>query len=222
MAILLLVSTLFRLHDTRVPPLTLLCFFAAWGVMGEMIFSLLWDTLFIRRLWIYQVGTAFHAYTSVLNFAPWAVGGALYLTIAELLNRTPTTSSLISFWIVLAGTYGTLLIGRIVVAHIHHFKTIEFKHFTPYTYAWFILPVVLALMSTHSVEVWILAMVFGFVGWGAEYAFGKLCHQVLGKRLWVYTYGARDKGHITPYAIVPFALAGMWFYSGSLLLISLF
>lgn len=197
--------------------------FAVAGVIGETIFSLLWDVFFAKRFWVYSTQTLFNSYTSLLNFLPWGAGGVIFIALTELTQFTASGSFLIMFWLLFLAVLAILLLIRGVVyvlqgnSNTPIMQRLEFKKLTMTTYFLFSLPFLAAVtgsaMALYQYEIVLTAVVGGLVAFLVEYKFGVLCEIVLGKRLWVYQYMASRNGHLTYLSIIPFSLAGFYFVS---------
>lgn len=185
------------------------------GMAGETLFSWYWDTLYEKRFWIYQVKTVFHSYTSWLNLIPWAFGGFLYLGLAHVANYSPTLKELIVFWCVFIAFAIIVFLSRVLVHRNDWSTTIEFKSMSWINYFFAMSPMIGAIVVTGLVyqgsRIYAAAFLFGIIAFIAEYLFGKTCESHVSKRLWIYTYGARDRGHITPLSIIPFSFGGFFF-----------
>lgn len=161
------------------------------GVIGETVFSIWWKLFFKKPFWTYSVQTLYKSYTSTLNFIPWAIGGVIYIAIAEYINYVPSTQNLTIFWF-----------SYLILVLITFLSKINENYFL------FILPVVIPAIVTGAL---IPLICFGIIACLAEYAFGKVCYCFLSKKLWTYNYRALDNGHFTPLSIIPFSLAGFYF-----------
>ncbi len=199
----------------------LIFFFVAGiaGMAGETVFGLYWDTLFKKRFWIYQAETIFHGYSSWLNFIPWALGGALYLVLARSTHYVPSPQEMIMFWSLFFSANICVLLLRFgqYLTSTNKKKSFEFKTLSWGNYFFIISPICIAYIGTslifHNYKIIVAGIVFAFIGWALEYLFGKICETYLSKRLWVYTSKSSDHGHLTPLAILPFALGGFFFIS---------
>ena len=55
------------------------------GMIGEIIFSMVWDLFSRRKFWIYLKHPIANQYSSWLDFIPWSLGGLLYLSFSRIL-----------------------------------------------------------------------------------------------------------------------------------------
>ena len=59
------------------------------GIVGETIFSVVWDLFSKRKFWIYLKNPIANRYSSWLNFIPWSLGAWLYLHFSRILPLNP-------------------------------------------------------------------------------------------------------------------------------------
>lgn len=196
--------------------------FMITGVIGETIFSFFWDILFAKRFWIYKTKTLFKSYTSLLNFVPWGIGGLLYLMVIKIfpvknVQELNFSNPLINFWLIYGSIFTIIIIERLTNYLIKREKTfLEFKEVNIKNYLVFTAPVVIGMIIVTLLVSWkfvFIVVIMGLMAFFAEYAFGKSCAVFLGRRLWTYTYFSYDEKHITPLAIIPFVLAGIYFWT---------
>lgn len=192
--------------DLFTPAVFVLC--AVGGMLGEVLFSIYWNTIFTTKFWEYKVRTLYHAYSSTLNAIPWGIGGLLYLELATIANFTPPPQKIVFFGSVLLCTVFLTTIYTTMWKKRHHTVTLT-------TYAYAMIPFITALIATSiayaDTTILRVALLFGSVAMVAEYIFGKLSSRCISKKLWVYTHMTYDHGHITPLSFLPFSLAGFWF-----------
>ncbi len=192
-------------------PYLLLVFwlFGFAGMIGETLFSLVWDSLFPKPFWYYTECTLFGKYTSTLNFFIWATGGMVVLFIKdffELKYNNPLVNlnienSLIFFWIIFCALFAFLFAFRFFyTSRVLKQKTLEFSALTYKTYFIFCIP-------------FLIALAFGAICFVLEYVIGKILEIFLGEKFWVYNYNTFDKHHSTALNIIPFALGGFYFWS---------
>lgn len=195
--------------------------FAIAGVIGEIIFSILWDTLFDKKFWEYKVKTIWNGYSSWLNFIPWGIGGLMYLNILRLynfffsisINKDEIIYILIILWSL---AFLCMLIVFIFQSLDSNKKTLEFKEVSLKNYFKFSLPIIMPIIIGgiyYTSDIIFLAILFGLIAFIAEYLYGKFCTIFISKKLWTYTYYTFDKNHGTPLAIIPFTLGGFYFIS---------
>ena len=201
--------------------------FAFAGVIGETLFSEWWKAFYAKSFWAYKVEAVAHSYTSFLNFIPWAIGGMLFLNILGItdgatLNYRAIAAAEIPFYLIFALA---LLVGLLIQWIVFHSAGInKFKHASLSNYLFFIFPFLLALavcVLVYSPNFVGIAVAFGILGAFFEYLFGKACELFISKKLWTYKYLTIDNDHFTPLSLVPFSLAGFYFWGIALLLQSL-
>ncbi len=182
--------------------------FAVGGMLAETLIDIWWQKFYGQRLWVYNVETIYHRYTSWLNFVPWGLGGLIYL---GLLQAYATAYYPGLAWICLTG----ILIGLVLQLflfdlfkpHAHYkFHKISLASFFIATAP--ILFTIGLMAAIYGNSIYKLALIFAVVPTLAEYSFGKVCHVFISKRLWDYTYLSIDRGHFTPLAIPYFCFGG--------------
>lgn len=209
--------------------LYLFLIFALAGVIGETAFSLSWDVMFPKRFWFYRVQTLFNGYTSLLNFIPWGLGGLLFMLVVNffaLPYNNPASGyqlvgsaihPLVQFWIVYTLIGLAVYFGRsFYLLLTSGSNKIEFKTVSHVTYLIYCLPFIISL--TYLVlfvakNYFLIAAAMGIVAFIAEYTFGKACRIFVSRKLWDYAYFTFDNHHGTPLAIIPFSMAGFYFWS---------
>jgi hypothetical protein len=210
------------LHDRSWFLPVLFLILCVMGVVGETLFSVWWRVFYKKNFWVYKVETLAHAYTSLLNFLPWGVGGALLVSFAEWLVpllpphfKTYHVVSLgVPFWqifilFLFLGSGIQLSIWIIFTGHVG--RNFKFKKATFWNYLFFISPFLLSLAACCLIFSWsflLIAAVFAAVGGSAEYLFGKATQFFISKKLWSYSYCSFDNGHFTPLALAGFSIAG--------------
>lgn len=209
-------------------PLIFLLIFAMAGVLGETLFSVWWHLFFEKRFWVYRVETLAHSYTSLLNFIPWGVGGMIFISIVQFLGSRLPLSSVdrsipVPFYVTFA-IFVMLGLAIQLVVWIPVFKGRKFKEVNFWNYTFFCLPYILGLSVCYVLcgKIFLVfALLFAVIAAGAEYLFGKATEFFISKKLWTYSYEAMDNGHFTPLSLVPFSLAGFYFWSIALIYQSL-
>ncbi|TSA46652.1 hypothetical protein D4R52_00020 [bacterium] len=200
------------LVESSLLPVIYFLSFAILGVFGETFFSIWWHIFFSKRFWVYRVDTLVHGYTSLLNFIPWGAGGMLYLSLANYLKVTVPRTFSLNFAIIFFFSVCLQLVFFMLYKRTEDFK---FHEITPANYVFFCLPMVISILVlsfAYGPWVLILAISFGIAASLVEYLFGKMTEFLISKKLWVYQYKAFDNGHFTPLSILPFALAGFYFW----------
>ena len=196
-----------------VKPLILFIIFALAGVIGEALTDLWWQKFYVRGLWIYNVETVFRRFTSWLNFLPWALGGLLYLNVANRIVGDRIFPSILPIAM-------TLLVASVLL-QIFLFNLLKpSASFKFHQARWFnliviYLPIVFTvgiLARIFGPIIYELALWFAVVGTIAEYLFGKACHIFISKKLWDYTYWSVDSGHFTLLSIPLFCIGGFYFW----------
>lgn len=208
-------------------PIVLFVVFAVAGVLGEALFSAWWHMFYAKKFWEYRVETLVHGYTSLLNFIPWGVGGLLYILLVNLLtpaqnlvlkNVSSGQGAAVPFYIIFSISF---LLGLAIQSIVwgmrsgRKFVRVDFEN-----YLFFYLPFLLGLSSCAAVyggQFLFLAVWFAVIGAASEYVFGKAVEFYISKKLWVYNYEAVDKGHFTPLSLLPFSLAGFYFWGIALI-----
>lgn len=191
--------------------LTFLAFCLA-GVIGETLSSLWWKIFFSKRFFVYNTESAFHGYTSWLNFVAWGAGGLLYLVLARAISGSSINAEsfpalmfrgagIFIAAIALTGGITLLLKGRTRWPLYLRYLLMCFPAFVLFGYC----------AVVDSSRYLIVAAAFGFLVCIAEYLFGKATQLFISKKLWTYNYFTFDSGHITPLSVVPFALFGFYF-----------
>ncbi|KKQ36219.1 MAG: hypothetical protein US52_C0005G0009 [candidate division WS6 bacterium GW2011_GWA2_37_6] len=209
-----------------IKPILVFIIFALAGVFGETFFSVIWDSLFDKRFWIYRVDTLYKSYSSLLNFIPWGVGGFLYLSIVDLIKIDYDKSLPIPFYFFMLVLFTCFQIIIFIVAYFSKRRrkiNFEFRELNIKTYIFFILPIISSIIIVsiiYSIFFIVLFVVFGLVAFISEYLFGKMCTFFISKKLWYYTYYTIDNKHTTPLNIVPFGIAGFYFWSAYLIIFS--
>lgn len=191
-------------------PIRIFFIFAVFGVAGEILMSILWNTLYERPFWVYTRGSFFRGYSSYLNFFAWGVGGYIYYLIGEYfgfpINQNSASGFFISFFIVLSIL---LVLFRLVRRNKGKFEFVTIGN-----YIFTLIPVlatfVFVVYQEGLLAVWVI-LIFGLVGTLTEYLYGKVCERILGERLWIYLHKSMDSGHFTPLAIPFFAFTGLYF-----------
>jgi hypothetical protein len=212
----------------RINALFLFAFLAVTGILGETVFSIIWDTYFDKKFWEYKVSTIFNDYSSLLNFIPWGVGGFLYLTILNAISNVigermlSQALSLENFWqwdlLRMWLVYGAILLSITVfrIIFLGSLPKIEFKQVNLGNYIVFVFPFLAAIAyitATDGLHHILIFISFATIAFIAEYLFGKMCKLFVNKKLWTYTYLTFDHQHITPLAMIPFVMAGYWFWT---------
>jgi hypothetical protein len=193
-------------------------------VVGETVFSWLWDTLFKKRFWIYYKEKMFHSYTSLLNFIPWGVAGIIPLSIVRLLNleykwpliESNFESPFIWYWMIFLCGFLMIFIYRAIVSLFTSKESLEFEKVSILNYLIFVLPIIggiLFLTLYFSVDYLVFFLSVGIVGWVCEYAFGRMCVFFISHKLWGYEYMSLGNKRITPLSIIPFAWGGFYFWT---------
>lgn len=98
----------------------------------------------------------------------------------------------------------------------HILKRFEFEKLGYKTYFIFYLPFIVGtglIGYLYSINYILIAVAMGFFAFIAEYFFGKMCVLLLSKRLWDYTYYTFDNNHGTLLSIIPFSIAGFYFWT---------
>lgn len=198
-------------------PIIIFLSFGLAGMAGETLFSWWWKLIFEKRFWVYRVDTLVDGYTSLLNFIPWGMGGILYLLIidkfAPKLPKFDLGIKLGSLEIFFGGVAISLLIAYLLRKRRKF--GFELKVFNLWTYTLFCLPIIMLVAYLTCVNIYFLWLAFGF-GIGvfvSEYLFGKVSEILISKKLWYYNYLTFDHEHSTPLNIIPFMLAGFYFWA---------
>ncbi len=200
--------------------------FGILGMVGETLFSWLWDIFYPKRFWDYKVQTLFKNYTSYLNLIPWGLGGFVYwFCFIKLSDGLITLSSGNVEFLYVSAIFLAIQLLTISIRLIFKKKRFEFKKVNILNIIYFYIPFIVSLVYlTVLIDVRYLSVVLttGVIVFLFEYSFGKVCHWTLGSRLWVYNYCASDKGHITFLSIPAFIQGGIYFmFMGELLKIIL-
>lgn len=196
--------------------------FGLFGMAGEVAISFLWDIFYPQKFWGYQVQTLFKKYSSLLNLAPWGLGGFIYwfcfikwpFIYLDFINSQLTKEDLA--YTALIFFVSQFLVLAIRCLWVRSFKSdkFEFKKVNLFNLFYFFLPF---LASLGYLIVFIdstflpLFMVAGFIAFIFEYLFGKICYCVLGHSLWVYNYSSFDNKHIT-FLSIPFFIEGAFYF----------
>lgn len=187
--------------------------FAFAGVIGELLVDLWWQKFYLKSLWIYNVETVYRRYTSWLNFIPWALGGFLYLNVA---NRIVGDKIFLS---ILPISFTTLTVAIFLQIFLFNLlkpvNQFRFHRVTLLSLVVVYLPIIFMICTLASVYgsiIYQLALWFAIIGTVAEYLFGKACHFFISRKLWNYTYLSVDNGHFTPLAIPLFCIGGFYFW----------
>ncbi len=197
--------------------------FAIAGIIGEMVFSLTWDSLFDKRFWVYQVETLADGYSSALNLIPWGFGGLLYLAVVKIFSERfgAYNSDLViknGLWFKFSLLYLLVLIAVYLISYFIRPRRrfgFEFKELNLGTYTLFVLPMLvpIAYFSIYvASDFFILALAFGMVAFLNEYLLGKFIEFFISRKLWHYSYETFDHRHSTPLSFIPFAFGGFYFW----------
>jgi hypothetical protein len=189
--------------------------FGILGMIGETLFSWLWDIFYPKIFWDYKVQTLFKNYTSYLNLIPWGLGGFVYwFCFIKLSDGLVTLSSKNIEFIYVSIIFFAIQLLTISVRLILKKKKFEFKKVNILNIWYLYLPFIVSLVYlTMLVDTRYLSIILitGIIVFLFEYSFGKVCHWVLGSRLWVYNYYSFDKGHITFLSIPAFMQGAVYF-----------
>jgi len=182
-----------------------------WGMIGETLFSFLWQLFYQKPIWEYKVATLFRKYTSWLNPTLWAIGGMLFVLIARSMQFK------LSVEIVLYGivAFVALLTSRLLFVLMNKgrlsFRFVDINLANYLCAALAILVPIIILSFRQGVGALVAISIMGLVAFIAEYLAGKFLAKLLDVKFWVYSYWTWDDGHTTPTNIIPFMLAGLWF-----------
>ncbi len=214
-------------RSQSINPLIIFTVFALAGVIGEVLFSEWWKAFYAKSFWTYKIKTTIHSYTSLLNFLPWGIGGILFLNILNAITAPISDASAgsgvdIPFYIPFALSF---LIGFLIQWVIFYGSGMKkFKRANLANYLFFIFPFLLSLTVcgfVYSLNFIGIAIAFGITASFFEYLFGKATKFFISKKLWTYNHLAIDNGHFTPLVLIPFSLAGFYFWGIGLFLESL-
>jgi hypothetical protein len=200
-------------------PLIYFLIFAVAGVIGETIVSIWWRLFFTKRFWVYNVETIDHAYTSWLNFVPWAVGGSLYLNVLQRTTTDPFGDAYANLWLIatiLCVTFFLMQFGVFKVTRRQPYRSAHILSLV--LFFWPIGALIGALAWIYGPQIYMVAAAFGVIATLAEYLYGKSTEFFISKKLWTYSYGAIDRGHFTPLSIPLFILGGFYFWGIALVL----
>ena len=201
-----------------------LLFAGFMGIIGEIIFSYFWDSLFAKKFWEYKTHTILNGYSSWLNIIPWGFGGILFVWIYiftefsfdnPLLANGIQIPALLMFWLICGLLWALLFLSRLFAKN-RNSHSLEFKSLNLISYGMFALPTLIPIIFLtlfYSLNYLILSLLFGIIGFVCEYIYGKLCLLFTSNKLWTYTYHTFDHNHATFLAIIPFTLAGWYFYT---------
>ena len=193
-------------------PIAAFMIFAIAGVVGETITDIWWQSFFGQRLWVYNVKTLYHRYTSWLNFIPWAVGGTLYTVIANIVVDYDYPGFELFFLV---------FMSALVVMQLFLFRlfkptaNFKFHNISMLSVVVFYCPIIFIIVFMawlYGSQIYELALWFALIPTIAEYLFGKATQFFISKKLWDYTYLSVDRGHFTPLSVPLFCLGGFYFW----------
>ncbi len=185
----------------------LIFLFGLLGMLLETALSWLWSLYFNKRIYFYTSDTLAHAYTSWLNFIPWACGGAMFFGVYQL--SWPMVSDAMVCFVAISTVLGLLplyIFGK-TSQEIH-------KNFSVRKVVLLYTPFLVSLAIAFVLSDWsviLLALNFGIFGVVFEYLFGKVMKVFFGKQLWVYQYLPMDGGLTSIINFVPWMGVGFWF-----------
>ncbi len=202
--------------------LLIFLYFGIAGVMGEIIFSILWKCYFRNPFWKYKFFTIVNKSSSLLNFIPWGVGGFMYLSLTSLYTNNfgnifyeGMDKEQISFLFLKAAAIFVLqiLLFKMVSKIFPLRKMFDKKKRIIIKYIYFISSFFLIgfLMPINYFHYLFLFFLYGIIAFIVEYFFGKISKLIIGKKLWTYEYLTIDKKHTTLLNIVVFGLGGYYF-----------
>ena len=194
--------------------------FGIAGVIGETLFSIWWHTFFGKRFFVYSVDTLMHSYTSTLNFVPWAIGGYIYLEISKVVIGREKIIQIfqnLNTYYYVFGIFFLIIFLEIIVFYTFikarlpesKFHKVTFFNFIFIFFSLFY--VIFYFVFYFGNEFIVLTILFGLIAVSLEYLFGKATQFFISKKMWIYSYGAIDKGHFTPFSIPAFIMAGYYF-----------
>lgn len=198
-------------------------FGGVWGMIGEILFSALWDIFFDKKLYEYQEDVIAAKYTSLLNFFPWAMVAMLYLILAGFVNYMSLSpliggTNKMPFYILFFLSVAISFFVVILIFSIYSLITFKRSRLNlPFSiprYFLFISPFLvgfLVLILFRSVAFLYLFFLFMFLGVAGEYTFGRVCRRIFGHRLWTYNVLKIGKGQTSFAALIPWAFGGIYF-----------
>lgn len=218
----IVISVVFWMFVVNSPRLlTAIIVFAITGVILEILIGTWWHVFFGQRLWIYRIETIDHAYSSLLNFIPWALGGFIFFSVIKyfypMLERNSVLFSTGTFYAIFALMFLLGLFLQLAFFYLifrRNNKGYKFHEVTWQNYLFFCIPIifpVFVLTLLYGLVVILLTIVLGVAAALLEYLFGKVTEFFISKKLWVYTYAAVDSGHFTPLSMPLFTLGGFYF-----------
>jgi hypothetical protein len=198
-------------------------YFGIIGVIGEIVFSILWKEYFKKPFWEYNTLTVINKFSSLLNFIPWGVGGFLFLYLTKFYIDTfgnifyeNVGKEEVTYFAVTATAVFILqvLLFKLIVKVFPLKKRFKKRKRIIIKYIYLIFPFFLIgfLAPINYFHYFSLFLLYGVVAFFAEYLFGKMSKIIIGKKLWTYKYLTIDKKHTTPLNIIPFGLAGYYFF----------
>lgn len=199
--------------------------FAVAGVIGETLFSLIWHALYEKGFWKYKVQTLFNNYTSLLNFIPWGVGGLLYLQVIRILNIPLPDDFFASDFGHPLMLWGILFTATLLITFIirylqknrsrdddsHKYTTVTIRNYLVFGAPFLLSTLTLGIVV--DLRFVLIGVIFGIYAFVSEYLFGKMCVFFVSKKLWTYTYKTFDNNHATLLALIPFGMAGFYFWT---------
>lgn len=219
--------------------LGLFAIFAAWGMVGELLFSALWVSLFPHTLRNHRYLPIFAKQSSLLNLLPWGTVGAILMLVTWMTTQVIQVFSgdnsnaifipdfnglnlgerLAAFAPYPLGfLWGLLLVllvwaARNAVTHsglnLNHWRKFNFNR-----YLLFCMPFVvsiLAMVIGRGASWLILAVVFAILGFFAELGQAELARKAFKLKLWRYQYLPLRKGLTSVVNFIPASAAGFWF-----------
>lgn len=195
-----------------------------WGMIGEVINSIWWQSLFKTPIYTYTKGAFFNNYTSVINVIPWGAGFILKSTVTKVVAPHYTFYQHLNVAYHLFVCFAILqtMFYTLRYLHVRSFEKFRYNDVTLSRGVLFFIPAFISLIYIcvrFSWDYLTLSICYGIVAAIMEYSYGRFSHLFLDQRLWYYKPSAIDDGRTSFYNIPMFMLGGYWFYLGYIVLI---
>jgi hypothetical protein len=183
------------------------------GVAGELLVSAAWRWFFGQPIWRYNHRAVLRGATSTLNVLPWALGAALFVVAGRLVQPTP--AGVAELWQVAGLASASIAAGAItaLVARLVVWRG-RAPGVTRGAFAVFCLPVLLTLgvlTAQGHPDHALMMLVFGPLGFGTEYAYGRTMAFFFDRGLWTYEPWPIDEGHSSFVTLPLWMLGGLYF-----------
>lgn len=197
-----------------VDPRYLAFFFVAAvaGIAGEWIVSVVYHRFFGAPIWTYGYGALSGGYTSTLNVLPWAFGALIFQQYGRLSALAPAAGP--APWDAIVGTGAGVIGGAALAWPLRRLTAARAHRFSAAGFAVFCAPVLGAAIGAALVDLGYLGLMAmcSAIGFGAEYAYGRIMSLFFDEPLWRYRHWRIDGGHTSFVTLPLWALGGLYFH----------